>query len=702
MLTAPYNFVPLPDSMVSPEWGRQVQMEVPFEHALSGSFDLVIEAVTPLIVGGKSLTPPKGNNAPADKLNFTLFEQPALPGTTLKGALRAVIEIASFGRITDRMDDRRFGVRDLQNAYLYTARFTEMFRSLTRAGWLEVDRATGGWMLRPCAYSLVRQVDLEKLHGGGVRLGRRGLRATDKYKAWGRRPLELMFDPDTVRARDDWAKGRTVSRADNVGRGRTKGRIVFTGQPANRSDRGAKQVEFLFHSPEPEWVAVPDEVRADFEHIHRNPNTQAPLPEWAEHRRSLLSGQPIPVFWLAADETDDNIAAMGLAMMFRLAYRHSTRQLARNALAKPDEGPPDFAETMFGYVRAFKQPKEDRALAGRVHIEPAALEQAQPDMPPREEILLSPKPGFYPAYVNQYHLQPRSKPPQVQTGHYVSDGKDRPFKSYTTYMDERATLRGWKRYPVSESLRPAPRSTRDQLAVKSREVVTRFTPWGAGTRFRTRVHVHNLRREELGALLWAICFGDPSKRYCHSIGMARPLGFGCVSVSVDPESIDIDDVDDDEHPWRGAGAVAQFDACRQIFVDYMNERVPGWTHSAQIRLLQAMADPTMGTRKAAAQELVAMVGPEPFQRAKRDGLVLPPYIEVEGVWPPPVPPPSPGGAPRTPQKSGSASRAAPAAPRTVRLDGMLCAVLQEEGNQIQVRFPNGDSEWVDASELDAE
>lgn len=99
MLTAPYNFVPLADTVVCPSWAGHVQMEMPFPHALCGSFDLVIEAVTPLMVGHEAVSPPEGVNAETAKRNFTLFDQPSLPGTTLKGALRAVIEIASFGKI---------------------------------------------------------------------------------------------------------------------------------------------------------------------------------------------------------------------------------------------------------------------------------------------------------------------------------------------------------------------------------------------------------------------------------------------------------------------------------------------------------------------------------------------------------------------------------------------------------------------------
>jgi CRISPR-associated protein (TIGR03986 family) len=714
MLTAPYNFVPLNGTVVLRTGDEQVSMELPFPHALCGSFDLVIEAVTPLMVGGATRPSPEGSDDATVKRSFTLFDRPALPGTTLKGALRAVIEIAAFGKIGHRMDDRRFAVRDLLNPYLYTARFNDMFRPLSRAGWLRLDPASGEWRLSPCDYSLVRQVDLEALHAtaqggraGRLNLGKDKMSAADKYRSWGAVPLTVRFTPDQWRARDDWAKGRIVSRADNVGRGETDGTIVFTGQPGSRQFRGAKAAEFIFHSHHGDPLPVPPAVREDFEHVHRDLNTRMPLPEWKSHRDQLLAGQPVPVFWLAEPAHEDRIAAMGLAMMFRLAYDRTTRQAAATASADHLSETPDFAETMFGYVRDTRADGTPQALAGRVQVESARLEHAVADQPAREEILLSPKPGFYPAYIAQRHVDLKRRadakgPPRVLDGSYLADGKPRPFKAYTTYMDPKAVLRGWKRYPVSNLPRPRPQPAKDQPPVLSREVYTRFTPLGVGTRFRATVHVHNLRREELGALAWAVCFGDPARDYCHSLGMGRALGLGCVRISIDPDSIDLDDVDDPQ-PWRGRDAARHLEACRGDFLAFMNRHVSRWERSPQILLLQAMADPVLGARKVAAGELATMAGPGPFQDAKRDGEVLAPYIDVEGGWPVQTPPPvaNPVGPSRAQGGTRQPTRAS-ASPRFGRVDGDRVEIIRRDGNELQVRFGDGSIEFLPIDQVEPE
>ena len=704
MLTAAYNFVPLSRTVVLPDWASQVSMEVPFTGAVCGDFDLIIEAVTPLVVGGETQRPPDGVDAPAVKHNFALFGQSSLPGTTIKGMLRAVVEIAGFGKIGTLMDDRRFAVRDLQNPYLYTNHFTDMFKPRSRAGWLEVNRATGEWQLRTCDYSLVRQVDLEKLYaersGRRVNLGQAKLTAEHKYSAWHPVSLDLAFNPDESRKRDDWAKGRIVSRADNVGTGRTIGTVVFTGQPGNRDPRG-KRVEFIFHSVDGTVIAVPPEIREDFEHVHRDANTRAPMGNWAFHRARLLEGQAIPVFWLSDRNNDGQIQAMGLAMMFRLAYARTTRDLASTASQRHIADDPDLAETIFGYVRETKNDRADQALAGRVQIEPAQIINAVSSEAEREEILLSPKPGFYPAYVAQRHMERNSKPPQVTTGTYLADGKSRRFKAYTTFMDDQATLRGWKRYPVGDAVRSTPRPDKDDPAVVSRKVFTKFTPLGAGTRFRTKVHVHNLRREELGALLWAIWFGDPNRSYCHSLGLARSLGFGCVRVTVDLDSICLDAVDG-EDPWLGREAEAKLAQCLREFECYMAGKVSSWEKTAQIRTLQAMADPVLGAKKVAAGELVSMAGPSPFQEAKRQGAVLAPYVDGDDVWPLQAPPPSSDLADVQGRQHRAEIRQGPRATPVRRfgtLDDERVEILRQDGEELQVRFLDGSIDFVTVADV---
>jgi len=340
---------------------------------------------------------------------------------------------------------------------------------------------------------------------------------------------------------------------------------------------------------------VPKPVRNDFEHIHRDPYDGTPLEEWAYWRARRLKGQAVPVFYLA-EGSGHGIRAMGLAMMFRLANRWATRDLARQ-----DGDGPDVADLLFGFV-ADKEDEDATSLRGRVQIEPARLVQRGHQEQRRTEILLAPKPGYYPAYVAQTHLKTGTPTdaPEVAEGTYQSAGKDRPYNASTTYTDDDARIRGWKRYPVSRAVRSSPPpALKDGRVVKdaSQKVYNTFDPHGPGTHFRATMHVHNLKRQELGALLWAITFGGRSGTHRHSLGMAKPLGYGCVKVSLDMASIDLDSVDGAD--WNGATAAGLFSDCMTAFEAYMDRAVSGWAQEPQIRHLLAMADPARGDALAA-------------------------------------------------------------------------------------------------------
>lgn len=52
-INAPYNFVPLSDTVVTPEWAHQVSHDLPFKDGISGELELTIEALSPIMVGGE-------------------------------------------------------------------------------------------------------------------------------------------------------------------------------------------------------------------------------------------------------------------------------------------------------------------------------------------------------------------------------------------------------------------------------------------------------------------------------------------------------------------------------------------------------------------------------------------------------------------------------------------------------------------------
>jgi len=122
-ITAPYGFVPLSSTVVFPSWlqprdggnGATAQVpplhDVPFRDGICGTLELVLRAETPLFVRGASPDPSQPFQLPDGSY--------ALPGTALRGALRNVVEIATFGRFGRVNQNHRYAVRDLNNRHLY-------------------------------------------------------------------------------------------------------------------------------------------------------------------------------------------------------------------------------------------------------------------------------------------------------------------------------------------------------------------------------------------------------------------------------------------------------------------------------------------------------------------------------------------------------------------------------------------------------
>lgn len=104
-----------------------------------------------------------------------------------------------------------------------------------------------------------------------------------------------------------------------------------------------------------------------------------------------------------------------------------------------------------------------------------------------------------------------------------------PKPSYNPiYFDSNNNIRGWKRYLIDESYAK-------EFTNKLESNI--FVPLDEGTEFKCRVNFHNLKELELGALLNAIEFGEDC---CHSIGFAKPYGYGAVKIEITKITADKD------------------------------------------------------------------------------------------------------------------------------------------------------------------
>jgi hypothetical protein len=114
MISAPYNFVPLSSQVFLPDWHQQVSHDIPFMDGLSGELHYTLAAETPLLVGGRQTR--ANNDHPGEVRPFRLPDgNYAIPGSSMKGLLRSVMEIAAFGRM-NKVDEVRPGLRDISSA----------------------------------------------------------------------------------------------------------------------------------------------------------------------------------------------------------------------------------------------------------------------------------------------------------------------------------------------------------------------------------------------------------------------------------------------------------------------------------------------------------------------------------------------------------------------------------------------------------
>jgi len=194
----------------------------------------------------------------------------------------------------------------------------------------------------------------------------------------------------------------------------------------------------------------------------------------------------------------------------------------------------DLAESLFGYVKPATdktlQGDKQRAYASRVTVGEAVLEDKQANI----WLLGNQQDTLVPKIL--------ATPKATAFQNYLVQRTDdrRQLKHYGSTTPKETMVRGHKLYwhqgdPVAADLRPEPDSPgmdeRGHVDERSTQH-TQMKPLRSGVKFKFKVHFENLNMVELGALWWALALpADPQKEYCHSLGMGKPLGLGAVKLT---------------------------------------------------------------------------------------------------------------------------------------------------------------------------
>lgn len=552
MIKAPYNFVPLENKAFYPLWANHISQDIPFEDGVSGSIEYTIKAETPIFVRNGYTDRKK----PDTKFSQTPNGQYFIPGTSLKGEIRNVLEILSFGKMT-QVQDARFGVRNLRDR-LYTRAIEN-----EQCGWLYKDY-DGKYIIESCGTP--GRIEASSLSEGLYQFMRAQRFSRELFDRWRRESHLSEVSEEELKRSTIWKYAiygfslnnllnldfkeenslnnhfvkidiRNRNRYDtrHLYRKHTNsnqfGTIILTGQPDNR-----KKYDFIFfNSTGNKPLIVPDNVMDDFNSIHKNNIDFIKL--W---RPRLETHKRVPVFFTTSRNV---VNAIGLSGMFRIPSNFSIKEAISEELQK---GKNDLAECIFGSAIQTKE------IKGRVFFGHAFAEGAIQPMRQVDTTLSSPKPSYGPLYVKQ-----------------------------GSWNTQNAVINGRKRYPV--------RSETWENEQGTTNTKCHFIPLPKNTTFTGRISFHNLRECELGALIAALTFNGHPECF-HSIGEAKPLGYGKVKISL--TSLKIKDIHDNIYSYDDTNSLkATIEKYLKEFDSMMSTANINWSPESQsIKQLIRMAE----------------------------------------------------------------------------------------------------------------
>ncbi len=556
-IKAPYNFVPLEEKAFYPSWANHISQDIPFEDGVSGSIEYTITAKTPIFVrnGQKQETDTKKRD---NRFSQTSDGRYFIPGTSIKGEIRNVLEILSFGKMT-QVQDGRFGIRDLGDktyrgnisgahcGWLYRTVNSEGVKEYFIVDCEEPYRISQDEIDRKFKTNLGQDSKNFTLNGGNNEADEKRRSAYYKYKFIGKikqSTEEVDFDSlKSVFLQTEESYGRKIVRYGNGG---ITGTLVFTGQSSKRefnrmqNKMTGKYYEFIFRNSSSKPLKIDQEVIDDFMTIHKENYDYKKLWE-----RCLNEGKKIPVFF---QKDGNRVSALGLAYMFR----YPTANFIKGAIPASLQSTrhKDLAECMFG-----TESDSLGSLKGRVYFSPAFAEGQPRRLGLVNTTLSSPKPSFGPLYVKE-----------------------------GTWNSSKAIVKGRKRYPVREKVWNNEQGNANTGCS--------FIPLESGTVFKGVVRFHNLKIEEYGALLAAMTFNGHDECF-HSIGEAKPLGYGKVKLVVENTKV-VRNLDDLE-----VGSDESLNAFRKM----MRLNASGWDNCPSLAQLYAMAK---GVASGQAQNFVYM------------------------------------------------------------------------------------------------
>ncbi|MGB3240225.1 MAG: TIGR03986 family CRISPR-associated RAMP protein [Geitlerinemataceae cyanobacterium] len=543
---APYNFVELPDRVVEAEELPSNDRYDLDRHTGKIECTLTTESLLYTRCGwspedfaeqGEEAFNDLSQDVKDKRSNFFInpaTHKPIVPGSSLRGMLRSLVEIVSFGKIDRVSDQQHFFFRAV--AADREDPLKEEYKKYIKpenikAGYLveKNDR----WFIRPAM--LVDGNSFVWVKKDRLRSIPDSIPMSNLSDYRPQYFTNISFED--IFSKNSRHFARKVSK--NCTKYQYIGVIVTSGNmlEGGTNPRDLKrQNHCIIREPDPKAELIPISQDAIRDYCSALTAFQKQKPPFDERQGVLKNDRSI---FYCQPQTGESIALFGQSPNFRIPYSpqgNGKASTARDFIPEGLKDSPDrsaltdIAEAIFGFVRRDKQSDEtgkSQSRVGRVSIADAILKPNQEekiqqslDREPKPILLSSPEPTTFQHYLVQKEASKKN------LKHYASQPP-------TEIEPGETVIRGHKLYWHKPAQIEVPSDASDTQT-------SLIKPIDSGIEFTFTIHFENLSKVELGALLWVLSLssdksqtlgtGKPGEKYCFSLGMGKPLGMGAVKI----------------------------------------------------------------------------------------------------------------------------------------------------------------------------
>lgn len=353
-IKAPYNFVPINHEVYIPSWGKQISMDVPFSDGEDGVIEVELTNDTPLFIrNGVGASTDEKEQYSAHVILPNGEKRYFLPGSSLKGMLRSVMEILAFARLKEGFyNDDFYGFRSFDaKTHPLQPEYMKQMKSGIYCGWLRYDYRKDEYLLDDCGAfdEKTCRISIENLR-----------KEFPQYK---------MVENEGALQKND-VLGYPIVEGRN---------LVCTGKMQG------KKHEYLFGDVKTEGIHVDNDVIVKLKTVYK-PSTYSGL-----LYKKLNEGKRIAVFY---KKDHGKISVIGLTRNFRYPY---TYRISDCINQRSEQDGLDLVDCIWGCVN------KDEALKGRVHVGNAFANEivGENRLIPQFGVLGQPSASYYPLYLRQ-------------------------------------------------------------------------------------------------------------------------------------------------------------------------------------------------------------------------------------------------------------------------------------------------------------